>query len=384
MPGLHAQPAKLWPLFGRDLELAHQRLEELIQRETSVDGLCGLVPQLTYLGGYEQCERLLQQHGLLSHPLGRQSLFRVERWRGRRNPWRALIPAGDTKLLEDCRQQLEEPAVTLEVELVGGLGDILENHALIQNAFARRSALKRLQFRINNPTGWEAVGALLARYSRATVLGPGQAATSPRLAKWTSPLMRCVMAQAGMDETPVRTLPSGVEQDLPAGWVTNWRSKLDQRYPISSFSRSIPFAAVVELYAQILPELNRQGIRVHDVSEYNRHECAILQRLFPELDQARSRLNSLGDMLALVRRCQQVISVDTSLTHLCACSGRPVVLLLPLFADERWPRLMQEGCYAESVRILKQTAFHDWTSVLDQIRQASRLGQASTARPLAD
>ena len=67
---------------------------------------------------------------------------------------------------------------------------------------------------------------------------------------------------------------------------------------------------------------------------------------------------------------QHIVSVDTSLTHLAATSGRQVHLLLPLFPDERWVELFEvPGVYKDWVIPHRQTCFNDWDAPLRSVAE---------------
>ena len=69
-------------------------------------------------------------------------------------------------------------------------------------------------------------------------------------------------------------------------------------------------------------------------------------------------------------QCEHIVSVDTSLTHFAATSGRQVHLLLPLFPDERWVELLAvSGVYRDSVVPHRQIHFHDWDAPLRSVAE---------------
>lgn len=388
MPGLYQRCAQLWPLFATDLHLARQQLEQLISKSDCPNRLCALVPQLTYLGAYERCRELLHANQLLDDALGRQSLFRIERQARAANPWRALIPAEDASLLDSCRRQWDDRAQILEVELVGGIGDILENHALILASFRQQQALDRLRFRISSSASWQALGPLLAERQEVPCLPPAAAASlgnNNGISRWTSPLMRCLLSDRGAEAPPAATLlaqntdgagtcgdAAGPSEGSRIELALNWRTKPDPRYPISSFSRSLPFRQIAGFYTTLQELLGPQAktVVLHDLTAYNPQETAVLRHVCPQVRLAQPNLHSMADTLALLARCRQVVSVDTSLIHLRACSGRPAILLLPLFPDERWLSLLRGGCYAEQVSVLQQQQFHQWEPVLSELLTA--------------
>lgn len=115
-----------------------------------------------------------------------------------------------------------------------------------------------------------------------------------------------------------------------------WRTKPDRLNPFTSFSRSLPLRTVFSVLEQWQPAIEERRIRLLDLSDYTDEEQELLQERFPFVECVRQKVRSLADTYGLIGQCDQIVSVDTSLTHLAATSGRQVHLLLPLFPDERW------------------------------------------------
>ena len=85
----------------------------------------------------------------------------------------------------------------------------------------------------------------------------------------------------------------------------------------------------------------------------------------------RPKIKSLSDTYRLISECQSIVSVDTSLTHLAATSGRQVHLLVPLSPDERWFELLAgPGVSRDWVVPHRQTRFHDWDAPLRSVAEA--------------
>jgi hypothetical protein len=357
-----ALSADLTACFSPDLQQARTQVIEAQARCSDVEELVRLVPLLTYLGDYDRCEQLLKERGLLAHAWGRQALFRI--WRQRRdpNPWRALIPEPIWPQWSQAMQQcLAQPPLPLQVELVGGLGDALENLALIHASGLGTPLEAGLTFGVGD--GGPSPGAL------QPLLEPWQLPGDPACS-FTAPAMRCGLALQGWQRGPGVLWPSHLDALSPSGpsWVVCWRCKPDQRNPLSSFSRSIPWPVLQRFLEALQPQLAAAGVSLLDITTYTAAECSWLAGHAPSVQPVADRIQCLADTQALLRGACGAITVDTSLVHLAALSAVPVVLLLPLFADERWWELLEPGsAYHRWVTPLRQTAFHDWRAPLQQL-----------------
>ena len=80
-----------------------------------------------------------------------------------------------------------------------------------------------------------------------------------------------------------------------------------------------------------------------------------------------------------------VITVDTAMAHLAGATGRPVWTLLPFSPDWRWMLRRADTPWYPTMRLFRQPAAHDWTSVFGEVRHAlaARLDQSrgKPARP---
>ena len=81
-------------------------------------------------------------------------------------------------------------------------------------------------------------------------------------------------------------------------------------------------------------------------------------------------IGSFADTAALIAHMVVVLSVDTSIAHLSAALGRPTWLMLNWFAPcWRWMLNRDSSPWYSSMRIFRQPAQDDWTSVTKKIAQ---------------
>jgi tetratricopeptide (TPR) repeat protein len=87
---------------------------------------------------------------------------------------------------------------------------------------------------------------------------------------------------------------------------------------------------------------------------------------------------------ALVDALDAVVTVDTSLAHLAAALGKPVVVLLPFAADWRWGIAGERTPWYATARLLRQPAIGDWTGVVASVPQALAAALGAPAAGTAD
>ena len=81
-------------------------------------------------------------------------------------------------------------------------------------------------------------------------------------------------------------------------------------------------------------------------------------------------IGSFADTASLIAHMDVVLSVDTSIAHLSAALGRPTWLMLNWFAPcWRWMLNRDSSPWYSSMRIFRQPAQDDWTSVTKKIEQ---------------
>jgi hypothetical protein len=81
-------------------------------------------------------------------------------------------------------------------------------------------------------------------------------------------------------------------------------------------------------------------------------------------------ISSFADTAALIAHMDVVLSVDTSIAHLSAALGRPTWLMLNWFAPcWRWMLNRDSSPWYSTMRIFRQPAQDDWTTVTNKIQQ---------------
>lgn len=79
-------------------------------------------------------------------------------------------------------------------------------------------------------------------------------------------------------------------------------------------------------------------------------------------------LQDFTDTAALIELMDVVISVDTSVAHLCAASGKSTWVLLPFIPDWRWLLDRNDSPWYQSATLYRQENADDWHGVLNRVR----------------
>jgi tetratricopeptide (TPR) repeat protein len=81
------------------------------------------------------------------------------------------------------------------------------------------------------------------------------------------------------------------------------------------------------------------------------------------------RVKDFADTAALLPRIDLVISVDTAVAHLAGAMARPVWVLLPFAPDWRWMLERADSPWYPTMRLYRQTAPGNWSSVIERVHE---------------
>jgi Flp pilus assembly protein TadD len=85
-----------------------------------------------------------------------------------------------------------------------------------------------------------------------------------------------------------------------------------------------------------------------------------------------SEFKDFADTAALVENLDLVIAVDTAVAHLAGAMGKPVWAMLPFSPDWRWMVNRSDSPWYPTMRLFRQPAPGDWTTVVGQVTSALR------------
>ena len=89
-----------------------------------------------------------------------------------------------------------------------------------------------------------------------------------------------------------------------------------------------------------------------------------------------SHIRDFEDTAALMANLDLIISIDTSIAHLAAATGRPTWILLSHVADWRWSPGRKYSLWYPEAELFRQPDFGDWDSVIREVtnRLSRRFG----------
>jgi tetratricopeptide (TPR) repeat protein len=103
----------------------------------------------------------------------------------------------------------------------------------------------------------------------------------------------------------------------------------------------------------------------------------------PQCVNHTDQIRDFCDTAAIVAQLDLVIAVDTSVAHLVGALGKPVWLLVPFSPDWRWMLDRDDSPWYPTMRLFRQRAIGDWSSVVEKIRdELLPVAQDHAARPM--
>lgn len=147
-----------------------------------------------------------------------------------------------------------------------------------------------------------------------------------------------------------RLLSHGLDDKARIGvaWSGNRRHRADRR-------RSISF------------DILRQYIEAQRSAVFFSLQTDVPETCPDNLTNFSDELITLADTAALIMEMDLVITVDTSVVHIAGALGKPVWLLLPYRYDWRWGLEGENNAWYDSVHVLRQSVFENWTALLDDV-----------------
>jgi Flp pilus assembly protein TadD len=178
---------------------------------------------------------------------------------------------------------------------------------------------------------------------------PGLLRTDPR--QTTCPYLRA-------DKQLAPSLLSGSQASLRVGLA--WQGNPAQSH---DYIRSVPLN-------RLLPWADVPGVEWFSlqVNEAGRSQIADAPQW--ALRDLGAELKNFAETAAVVQQLDLVITVDTSLAHLCGALGQPVWTLLGHTPDWRWGLTGDSTPWYPTMRLFRQPRRGDWDPVVAQVKQA--------------
>ena len=200
-----------------------------------------------------------------------------------------------------------------------------------------------------------------------------------------------------MKYTPVASLPMhlGIE---PSNAITKepylqpgekkmkfWKERINSYAPIiginwcasregKAIGRSIPLKAILEVLKDLNCEILslQRGPGTEELMKLKQDYANIFTSSQYLADQA----INFADIGAIAHCCDTVISIDTSIVHLCGAMNINTFILLPKNAEWRWGCKERDTHWYSSAKLFRQKKEGDWSHPLSEVKTnlALRLG----------
>ena len=159
----------------------------------------------------------------------------------------------------------------------------------------------------------------------------------------------------------------------PAEKVQLWRSRIGEggchvglcwvgsKYNPRDRVRSLEFE-------QLLPLASVEGVHFHSL-QVDEHAGGIepFRHVMPVHDWS-ARLTDFTETAALIENLDLVITCDTSVAHLAGAMAKPVWMMVSYISDWRWLMDREDTPWYPTMRLFRQPAANDWSSVTDRIK----------------
>lgn len=342
----------LWPLFSGDLGLARSALKQLY-KDHSLSAAQASHWSLNL--GDEKAFDQSMMSTQFSADIGKNASgirFRLIRKQGMDNPFQAHFQMDSSK-----QKKIIACAKDSWITLNGGLGDNLEDLAILHPWLKQSGQALRLR-------------CSLTRQQQLQRLLP-ETFWWGKVQPWQYSIHSKILMAALGDELPrpssfldqIPTISSLSQNRLICCWAAQ-----GQGDHLSAWIRSVPFSVVQNFYLYLI-STGWPASEIIDITNWKPWEVACLNSM--GVHQIKPEEVDVFDMAQVIKSCEQVVSIDTALVHLCAALGQKVHLLLPLFHDERWHSHLKPGCsYSRVCMVHHQHTFNDWDPVIERLTQS--------------
>ncbi len=113
-----------------------------------------------------------------------------------------------------------------------------------------------------------------------------------------------------------------------------------------------------------------QAFEYHSLQKEKREGDELVFHQYQCLHDHADQLTNYEETGALASQMDLIISVDTSVAHLCGTLGLETWILIAHAPDYRWLLNRQDSPWYPSVRLFRQTHWNNWSSVVSAINQA--------------
>lgn len=120
--------------------------------------------------------------------------------------------------------------------------------------------------------------------------------------------------------------------------------------------------------AQLAPLLSLDDVSFVSIQRELRAADAETLARHPRVVHLGGHLDDFTDTAAVLALVDMVVCVDTSVAHLAGALGRPAFVLLPFQPDWRWTLERDASPWYPAMRLFRQPAIGDWTSVVTRAR----------------
>lgn len=163
--------------------------------------------------------------------------------------------------------------------------------------------------------------------------------------------------------------------------VSLWQARLDEWFPKSvrgerlrvglvwagNPRREMPLASLVDRRRSLSLAQARQLVLAHPQVDWVSMQKGEQENGLPEIKSAALLLQDFADTAALCQGLDAVVTVDTSVAHLSASIGRPTIMLSRFDACWRWGLTGVQTPWYQSMRIIRQSRYGEWSHALQQV-----------------